>query len=118
MSTESSPPTTGPGTVELSDERLSHLRRFNAAIGGLHLVSGLAMVALANDFELSVSTLALNGPPGTPLSEGTVHDVADIPLAWASAAFLFLSAFFHFLVASPIGIATYASEIRAGRPSG
>lgn len=84
-------------------------------MGGLHLVSGLVMVALANDFELQVSTLNLGGPPGTPVADGTVEATFGVPLAWATAGFLFLSAFFHFLIASPMGFPAYARELRHGR---
>ncbi len=102
-------------TVELTDQRLGKLRRFNIVMGALHLVSGLAMVVLGNDFALSVTTFNLGGPPGTPVSEGSLSQVADVPLAWGTALFLFLSAFFHFLIASPIGFAGYGSELRRGR---
>ncbi len=102
-------------TVEVSDQRLGKLRRFNLVMGALHLVSGLAMVILGNDFALSVTTLNLNGPPGTPISEGTLSQVAEVPLAWGTGLFLLLSAFFHFLIASPIGFGRYGSELRRGR---
>ncbi len=102
-------------TVEASDQRLSKLRRFNLGMGVLHLASGVAMVVLGNDFALSVTTLNLNGPPGTPISEGTLSEFTTVPVAWGTAAFLFLSAFFHFLIASPIGFAKYGSELRRGR---
>jgi len=101
-------------TVELSDERLSGLRRFNLIMGLFHLVSGILMIVLGNDFELEVSTFALNGPPGTPLEDGTLHTVFGVPLAWATAAFLLLSAFFHFLI-STVGFGGYGAELRRGR---
>lgn len=72
-------------------------------MGVLHLGSGGVMVALANDFTLPVSSFALSGPPGTPLSEGVINSVVDIPLGLGTATFLFLSAFFHFLISSPWG---------------
>jgi len=72
------------------------------------------MVALGNDFALEISSFALNGPPGTPLTAGTVNGVVSVPLAWATAKFLFLSAGFHFLIAT-IGFRRYGSELRRGR---
>ena len=102
-------------TVDVSDDRLTKLRRFNLVMGVLHLISGGLMVLLSNDFELPVSSLLIDGPPGTPLVEGTLHQVASVRLAWATAAFLFLSAFFHFLIASPLGFSRYGEEIRRGR---
>ncbi len=98
-----------------ASERVTRLRRFNVAMGALHLVSGALMVALGNDFTLDVSSFNLNGPPGTPLVDGTVENLFGIRLAWATAAFLWLSAFFHFLVASPVGYPTYREELRRGR---
>lgn len=102
-------------TVEVSSQRLGKLRRFNLVIGVLHLISGGLMVLLGNDFELDISTFALDGPPGTPLDEGSIHQVWGLPLAWATAAFLLLSAFFHFLIASPVGFGAYGNELRRNR---
>ena len=101
-------------SVDVSDDRLRKLRIFNAVLGLLHLVSGGAMVALSNDFELDVSSFALNGPPGTPLDEGTVSQVFGVPLGWATASFLLLSALFHFIIAGP-GFSKYGDELRHGR---
>ncbi len=99
----------------ISDDRLRKLRMRNSVAGAVHLVSGLAMVALSNDFELSVSSLALNGPPGTPLADGNLNDLGGVPIGLATAGFLFLSALFHLLIASPVGFPRYAEELRAGR---
>ena len=95
--------------------RYQRLRWFNLVMGGLHAVSGAAMVALGNDFSLDASTLNLNGPPGTPLSEGTLDAAFAVPLAPATAAFLFLSALFHFLIASPLAFDAYRRELADGR---
>ena len=104
----------GPDTVQVTDERLSKLRIFNVVMGFFHLASGLAMGIAGNDFELDISTLNLNGPPGTPLSDGTVETVIGIPLAWATASFLLLSALFHFVIAT-VGFSKYSNELRHGR---
>jgi len=101
-------------TVDVPDSRMARLRRFNLIMGGLHLISGVLMVVLGNDFELEVSTFGLNGPPGTPLSQGTINSVFGVPLAWATASFLFLSALFH-LIISTVGFGGYRSELRRGR---
>jgi hypothetical protein len=101
--------------VSVSDRQRFRLRLFNVVMGGLHLVSGAAMIVLGNDFELPVSRFALNGPPGTPLDAGTLEMVAGVRLAWATALFLWLSAFFHFLVASPVGFGAYVRELSRGR---
>ena len=102
-------------TVQVPAQRANGLRRFNLIMGVFHLVSGVLMVVLGNDFELDVSTFNLNGPPGTPLADGTLESVLGVPLAWATASFLLLSAFFHFLIASPWGFPRYRRELERGR---
>lgn len=102
-------------SVEVPERTARSLRIFNAVMGAIHLVSGAAMVALSTDFTLPVSTFALQGPPGTPLDDGVLTGVLDVPLAWATASFLFLSAFFHFLIASPWGFRRYVGELERGR---
>ncbi|MGB3186145.1 MAG: heliorhodopsin HeR [Ornithinimicrobium sp.] len=102
-------------SVSVSDRSAGRLRIFNLVMGLLHLVSGGAMVALSNDFTLPVSSFSLAGPPGSPLSEGVTNSVFDLRVGLATATFLFLSAFFHFLVASPWGYPRYVSELSKGR---
>lgn len=102
-------------TVELPAERAGSLRRLNLAAGVLHLVSGLAMVVLGDrDFALPVSGFNISGPPGTPLSDGTLTELFEVPLAWAVASFSLLSALFHFLIAT-VGYAGYRRELERGR---
>ncbi len=102
-------------SVLVPSERARSLRRFNVVMGGLHLLGGVAMIALSTDFTLPVSVFALGGPPGTPLADGTLSGVWDVPLAWATASFLLLSAFFHWLIASPWGFPRYVRELELGR---
>jgi len=104
-----------PPVVKISDGRLRTLRNFNLLMGLLHAVSGALMVVLGNDFSLDVTTFNLKGPPGTPVVDGVTTTTFAVPLAAATAAFLFLSAFFHFLIASPLAFETYADELRHGR---
>ncbi len=101
--------------VGVSEERAAGLRRLNLGLGALHLVSGVLMVVLGDrSFELPVTTFSTNGPPGTPISDGTFTDIGGIPLAWGTATFMFLSALFHFIVAT-VGFGTYIDELRHGR---
>ena len=102
-------------SVNVTAPAAKRLRIFNAVMGALHLVSGAAMVLLSNDFTLPVSTFSFNGPPGTPLSQGVTNLVFDVPLGVATASFLLLSAFFHFLIASPWGFPRYIDELAKGR---
>lgn len=107
--------TTDDENTGVTEATLLKLRRFNLIAGVLHFLSATLMLFLANDFELQVSTLTLNGPPGTPLSEGDVSEVWSFRLAIGTSLFLYLSALFHFIVSSGPGFRIYRSEITAGR---
>ena len=103
-------------TVEIPHGRLHKLRIFNAAMGVLHLVSGTLMLVLGDtSVELATSTFNINGPPGTPLADGSLNDVGGLPIALGTAAFMYLSALFHFIIASPGGFGFYSNELRRGR---
>ncbi len=101
-------------SVQVSPSQLDKLRNLNIGAGVLHLVSGVVMVILANDFSLPITSFNLNGPPGTPVSEGTLSTLVDVRLAPLTAAFLFLSALFHFVISS-VGFEKYGDELRHGR---
>ena len=75
------------------------LRRYNAAMGLLHAIQGGAIVGLANNFTLPVNGTFLEGPPGSPMLDPV--RLANVSVAWAVAAFLFLSAVFHLLISGP-----------------
>jgi MFS family permease len=104
-----------PQPVVITDRTIAKLRRMNLAAAAVHLASGVAMLVLGNAFVIAVSSFNLNGPPGTPLSEGRVEHVFDVRLAWATAAFSLLSFVFHILVAVPPGSARYVAQLRQGR---
>ncbi len=109
------PIVTAAPTVELTEERSNKLRNLNLLAAALHAVSGTLMVVLgATDFELSVTFFNLNGPPGTPIDEGTLGEVWGVPLALGTAGFMWLSAIFH-LIVGLLARDTYDDELRHGR---
>ena len=80
-------------------ERASgRLRISNLVMAALHAAQGLFVVALSNDFVLPVTASFMEGPPGTI---GTTKELLTIPLGPAVAAFLFMSAAAHLIVAGP-----------------
>jgi hypothetical protein len=99
-------------TVEIDDRELSRLRMYNGVMGGLHAVQGAAVLLLANEFTLPVTATYLEGPPGSPPAEPTT--LFDLSIAGGVAAFLFLSALFHWIVAS-VGFTRYADQLRSGQ---
>jgi hypothetical protein len=74
------------------------LRTFNLVVGLIHLVQGIAMLWLSNDFSLPVTRSFLTGPPGTDPSSEPWFTVALGP---AVALFLLLAAADHILMALP-----------------
>lgn len=101
--------------VELTPDRSDRLRTLNLVAAALHAVSGTLMVVLgATDFRLGITVFNLGGPPGTPIAEGVLDELWGLPLALGTAAFMWLSALFHLIIAT-VGRATYVDELRHGR---
>lgn len=91
---------------------LEQLRRLNVVATVLHLLQGIAIVALANDFALPVTSFFWNDVPNNRLDIARLDRMFDVSIAWAGAMFLFLSAFFHAIVGF-VARAKYESEIQA-----
>jgi hypothetical protein len=89
------------------------LRLFNAAMGVLHLLQGLAMLALSSDlaFPLRTTFLDSSGPPGVATSTVT-RTVFDIRLGPMVAAFLLISSIAHFVLASPRIFPWYVNNLK------
>ena len=94
------------------DRRIGRLRLFNVAFGVVHAVQGAAILVLATGFTLPIVTHSLTGPPGSPSETITLF---DLRIAWAVAAFLFISAIAHLAIASPIAFPTYRRMLLNGR---
>lgn len=91
----------------------SRLRTYNLVMGLVHAAQVAAILVLANDFALPVTATFLDGPPGGGPPE--LDTLFDLRFGPAIAAFLGLSAFFHLLIASPLGFGPYVRELRARR---
>lgn len=92
------------------DVTFSKLKRLNLWAAVLHLVQGVAVLALANDFALPVTSFFWNSAPTNTLDINRMDRMFDVSIAWAAAIFLFLSALFHFIVATS-GRSLYEQEI-------
>ncbi|MEY3681192.1 MAG: hypothetical protein RL547_1805 [Actinomycetota bacterium] len=86
------------------------LRKLNVYASLLHVVQGVAVLLLANDFALPVTSFFWNDAPNNRLEVVRLDRVFDVSVAWAAAIFLFLSALFHAIVAT-VGRTAYESEI-------
>ncbi|HSP05113.1 MAG TPA: heliorhodopsin HeR [Acidimicrobiales bacterium] len=95
----------------MTDERLADLRRWNLGLTVLHVAQAVAVLVLASDFAITVTSSFPTGPPGAapPAPEA----LFDIPIGAAVAVFLALAALDH-LVTATIGRRTYEADLRRG----
>jgi len=98
-------------TIELSVPQATRLRGYNAVMGLLHAAQGALVLALANGFSLPVTSTFMEGPPGTALE---LRDLFEIRIAWGVAAFLFISAAAHWILAGP-AFGWYIANLRQQR---
>ena len=91
----------------------SKLRRYNIIAGVFHLVQMVAVLALSNDFTLPIVARYMSGPPGSTFAEPIT--LLNTPVGIGVALFLGLSAFFHFLVASPKFFPRYSAGLDQNR---
>jgi hypothetical protein len=77
------------------------LRRWNLAVGLLHAIQATVLLLIAKEVSLPVFASWIDGPPGSAaLVDG--EPVFEVPFAAATAAFLYLAAIDHLLVAGPL----------------
>ena len=91
----------------------STIRRYNLIAGVFHFVQMCIVIALSNDFSLPIVARYMSGPPGSTFAQPIT--LLDTPVGLAVAIFLGLSAFFHFLVASPQFFPRYAAGLAQSR---
>lgn len=104
-------PATTEGVAPISESKARSLRRWNIALGGVHAVQAVAVLALASAFTLPVTASFIEGPPGTPA--GIPTTLFDVSVAWGVAIFLLLSAGFHWLISSPGVFGRYIAGLDA-----
>jgi hypothetical protein len=101
--------------VNVSDERLAGLRRFNAFMGFLHLVQGLFMIWVSNDTVYPIFTNYLGGEfiDGALRLIPNAQLLYELPFGPAVASFLLISAVAHGYLAT-FGFQRYARDLRRG----
>ena len=90
------------------------LRRFNVAMGLLHLGKGVLMLVLSSSFSLPIVTNLLYFDATTQRVLPRPETLVDLPIGPAVAAFLILSSIAHFTVASPWVYPWYSARVKAG----
>ncbi len=81
--------------------KMAGLRRWNGAMGALHLVQGVAMLALASAFSLPVTSSFLRMDTVTDKLVAVPDELVRVRIGPLVAGFLFLSAVAHAALASP-----------------
>lgn len=96
-----------------SENTFRNLRRFNLIMGVLHLIQGLLMLALSNDFAVPIKTFFLEYVEG----EGLVTNPEtwfELPFGPLVASFLFMSAIAHFTISLPGVYDWYVRNLKRG----
>jgi hypothetical protein len=88
-------PTVASGVDEAA---LTNLRRWNLGLTLLHAAQAIAVLVLASDFAIDLSTAYPQGPPGSRLPQPSSS--FDVPIGAAVATFLALAALDHGLTAT------------------
>jgi hypothetical protein len=93
--------------------RFKGLRRFNLAMGFLHLIQGVLMIVLSNDTTYPLTTAYLKFDTETFTLNPNLRTVADLRFGPAVAAFLLISAVAHFSL-STFGYRWYVKNLKRG----
>ncbi len=97
--------------IRTEDEQIKRLRAYNIVAGTLHLLQGAAFLFVLTQLSTQVLFPAtadyMTGPPGVDLPTERVT-LFEVNLGLGVVTFLFLSAFFHFLVSMPRVFQRYA----------
>jgi hypothetical protein len=105
-------------TARSPQQQIVRLRRYNVVAGFAHLLQaiGFAIVLgmLSSQVLYAVTADYLAGPPGVPIPPERVT-LFEVNIGIGVVAFLGLSAFFHFLIASPMFFERYRTGLLANR---
>jgi hypothetical protein len=105
-------------TQRTIDEKITRLRTYNVVAGSLHLLQavglGYVLTLLDNQVTFPVTADYLGGPPGVPVPAERV-ELFDINVGIGVVAFLAMSAFFHYLISSPMFFTRYGNGLKKNR---
>ena len=100
-----------PAASGVDDAALRSLRGWNLGLAVLHAAQAVAVLLLATDFAITVTTMLPTGPPGS--APAAPEALLDVRVSWAIAFFLVLAALDHALTATAAR-ATYERDLRRG----
>lgn len=82
--------------------RYRRLRRWNLAIGLIHLIQAILLIILSNDLRLPVFGSFLNGDPVSQTGPTEPELLLRVPVGHAIAVFVLFAAADHLLTAGPL----------------
>jgi hypothetical protein len=94
------------------DIKFQKLRRFNGAMGVIHLIQGMLMLALSSSYSLPIKSSFLQYDPVTKAIAPVTSTLINVPIGPAVAMFLFISAIAHFSV-STFGYKWYVKKLQS-----
>ena len=97
----------------VTPERATRLRRYNVVMGAFHAIQGVIILLLANEFALPVTATFLEDAPG--LNPPQLTTLFEVRIAWGVAAFVFLSALAHWIIAAPRVFEWYVGNLEKNR---
>lgn len=92
------------------DGRFLRLRSYNVIMGFLHLLQGITVIVLSNDFSVPVTTNYLKFNVVTQTLDTVTQTVFHLRFGYWVAIFFFLSALFHFIIGTEY-YKTYARNL-------
>lgn len=95
----------------VNDSRLARLRIWNLALTVLHAAQAVAVLVLATDFAITITSTFPAGPPGSEVPPPEA--LFDVRIGVAIAVFLGLAALDH-LLTSTVFRARYETDLRNG----
>jgi hypothetical protein len=101
--------------IRTADEQIKRLRVYNIVAGAVHLLQGVAFLVvltmISTQVMFPVTVDYMTGPPGVDLPTERVV-LFEVNLGAGVVGFLFLSAFFHFLISLPGVFNRYAAGLK------
>lgn len=96
------------------DKKLSKLRVFNLVMGFFHLAQAIVMIIASNNFTLPFNTNYLQFDLSSGKLLPVLEQVGELPIGYAVAGFLLLSALAHTIVSLPGIFEWYTKNLKKG----
>jgi len=99
--------------VSEEEKKFRNLKLFNGVMGVVHLIQGILMLILSNDFSLPVTRGFLELNPVTETLNPATTEIVSLQIGPIVASFLFMSAIAHFLIAAVLN-KKYVADLKKG----